>query len=96
MSAHLEMKESDYTGYKDMQLLNAAWAEAEKGRRETTYKELSKQPAPDKREQLNVWRNWDNSRSRYDMDAYMKHIKKKEEQLGFIDYWKEFRNERNL
>lgn len=96
MSVHLEMKESDYTGYKDMQILNAAWNEAEKARRETTYKELAKQPAPDKREQLNVWRNWDNSRSRYDMNAYMEHIKKKEIQLGFINYWEEFYRERNI
>ena len=82
MSIHEVMKESDYAGYKDMQILNAAWNEAEKVRRETTYKELAKKPAPDKKIQMFLWRNWDNHRSVYDMAARMEYIRKKEAAAG--------------
>ena len=82
MSIHEVMKESDYTGYKDMQILNAAWNAAEKVRRETTYKELAKQTAPDKKIQMFLWRNWDNHRSIYDMAARAEYIRKKEATAG--------------
>lgn len=75
-------KESDYIGYKDMQLANKFWLEAMRDRMNNDYLKL-KDKNPSKSEsrdaQVNNYLYKKNTGVPYDMEKYMAYQRQKEE-----------------